>query len=445
MNEPSGVSLVPKEIAARKIVEKLVRNGYQALYAGGYVRDMLLGLEAGGDVDIATNASPETITGLFPRTVSVGEQFGVTVVVCEGVPFEVATFRSDQGIADGRHPGHVVFTDAREDALRRDFTINGMFFDPLSNQVLDYVGGREDLQKKVVRAIGDPALRFEEDYLRLVRAIRFAARFEFTIEDATWNAIAAKKEGIRRISAERILQELDKMLTGPHPDRAIELLHRSGLLAIILPEVETLSGVKQPEKFHPEGDVFVHTIKALSLLSSPSLILAWSVLLHDIGKPPTMQVTDRIRFHNHNLVGARMAEELLRRLKAPVALIEAVTACIENHMNFMNVTKMRLSTLKKFLSRPTLEDELELHRVDCLASHGDIENYHFLKRKQTELPVHVIKPEPLLRGQDLIDLGLKPGPVFGTLLKEAYDLQLEDAFADKEAALDWLKGKISNR
>jgi poly(A) polymerase len=434
-----------RERAARRIARQLVDNGHQALFAGGYVRDLFMGGAGRGDIDIATDAAPERIARIFPRTMGVGEHFGVMIVVEDGMPFEVATFRADKGIADGRRPAQIEFTNAKEDAARRDFTINGLFLDPGTGDIIDYVGGRDDLKRRVVRAIGDPALRFAEDYLRLLRAVRFSARFDFIIEPATWAALIAAREGIRRISAERIFQELDKMLCGPHADRAMDLLRQSGLLAIILPEVDALAGVAQPAEYHPEGDVLAHTLKTLSFLESPSSVLAWSALLHDIGKPSTMRVSDRIRFNNHHIAGAAMAGDILKRLKASNEFIANVVACIDNHMNFMNVTKMRLATLKKLLSRPTFADELALHRIDCQASHGGLENWDFLKIKREELSAEMVKPPPLLRGQDLIDRGLAPGPCFRTILNEAYDLQLEEKFTDRESACEWLRERIRNR
>jgi tRNA nucleotidyltransferase/poly(A) polymerase len=431
----------PKETAALSIVKRLAGAGFAALYAGGYVRDMALGvgLADRGDIDIATSATPQQIGGLFPSVVGVGEHFGVMIVVVDAMPFEVATFRRDVGSIDGRHPESVTFTGAGEDAQRRDFTINGMFFDPMTDTIIDHVNGSRDCAAGIIRAIGDPKLRFAEDYLRLIRAIRFAARFGFAIEPLTWSALCENIAGINRISAERIFQEMDKILAFPHADKALAMLHESGLLSILFPEIERCVGVAQPEQFHPEGDVFTHTVKALSLLDRPTQRLAWSVLLHDIGKPVTMVLADRIRFSNHDVAGARMADNLLHRLKAPAALIEGVCEIIVNHMNFMNVQKMRLSTLKKFLARPTLEDELELHRVDCLASHGDISNHDFIRQKQTEMPVQEIKPPALLNGRDLIALGMTPGPLFGKILDEAYDLQLEEKLATREDALEWLK------
>ena len=432
-----------KEQAALEIVKRLTGKGYKALYAGGYVRDMLMTGAEPGDIDIATNARPTEITSLFPQVIGVGEHFGVMIVVKNGIPFEVATFRSDLGTLDGRHPRQVEYTNEEQDAQRRDFTINGMFFDPLKQQVLDYVSGREDLRQKLVRAIGDPGLRFEEDFLRLLRAIRFAARFDFTIEENTWKALQEKVGGIARVSPERIFQEIDKMITGPNSEKALELLDHSGLLSRALPEVAATKGVRQPEEFHPEGDVFIHTCKTLSLLVRPSRIVAWSALLHDTGKPGTMTVSDRIRFSNHQHAGAVIAAQTLRRLKAPGSLIEGVCECIENHMNFMNVRKMRLSTLKKFLSRPWFEEEMDLHRADCLASHGDVSNYDFLRQKQKEIPLHEAKPRPLLTGKDLIALGFTPGPAFGKILVEAYDAQLEAKIATKEEAVSWAKQLLS--
>ncbi|MBN1757635.1 MAG: CCA tRNA nucleotidyltransferase [Chitinispirillaceae bacterium] len=426
--------------AAMHIIRKLVSSGYEALFAGGSVRDMLLSGRIDGDIDIATNALPEAVSRLFPQTVPVGAKFGVVVVIIGGVPFEVATFRSDRGIADGRHPADVVFTDARNDALRRDFTVNGLFYDPVSGEIHDYVNGREDLSGKVIRAIGNPDLRFSEDYLRMLRAVRFAARFSFSIEEATWEALQRNASHIKAISVERIFGELDKMLCGLHPDHALALLDTSGLLEQVLPEVASLKGVGQPPQFHPEGDVFEHTRKALSLLGKhPSPVLAWSVLLHDIGKPATMTVSDRIRFNGHDQAGAKSAWLLLRKLHSSNVLADEVEACIANHMNMMQVKNMRLGTLKKLLARPTIDDELELHRIDCLASHGNTENYGFLREQRRRFAAEQIRPEPLLRGRDLVELGLSPGPLFGEMLSAVYDLQLEEVLSSKEDALKWLR------
>jgi len=437
--------MTQKEIAALRIVKRLKDRGYAGLYAGGYVRDMVLSCPEKGDIDIATSATPRQIAELFDNVIPVGEHFGVMIVVADAIPFEVATFRTDVGVGDGRRPSAVAFADdAEADAQRRDFTINGMFYDPLTDTIIDHVDGQKDCKLGIVRAIGDPGLRFTEDYLRLVRAVRFAARFGFSIETRTWDALRERAAGISAVSAERIFQETDKIIAGPHPDKALVLLHESGLLSILFPELERCAGVAQPAEFHPEGDVFSHIVKALSLLDKPSQRAAWGVLLHDIGKPGTMVLADRIRFSNHDVTGARMAEHLLRRLKAPSALIEDVYEIIVNHMNFMNVQKMRLSTLKKFLARPTLADELTLHRVDCMASHGDISNFYFIRKKQVELSALEIKPKALIGGRDLIELGMTPGPGFGTILDEAYDLQLEEKLTSRDEAMSWVKGKYGS-
>jgi poly(A) polymerase len=427
----------PKQYdSAVRVVKALRDGGFEAFFAGGWVRDRVMGGGGASDIDIATSAAPEEIRRLFGRTVGVGEQFGVMIVVEGGAPFEVATFRSDVGVKDGRHPERVVYTDAKNDALRRDFTINGMFYDPISGEVIDYVGGREGINARVIEAIGDPRERFAEDDLRMLRAVRFAARFGFEIEGRTLSAIREGAARIAGISAERVFAEINKILTGPNPQRGVELLRGAGLLEHALPEVARLCGVEQPAQFHPEGDVLAHTVKALAMLpKNPSQALAWAALLHDVGKPLTMTVTDRIRFNNHHHAGAKLAVDIMRRLRAPNALISAVEAMVENHMNFMNVGKMRLSTLKKFLSRETILDELELHRADCLSSHGELCNYDFVREKLESFEAEQIKPKPLVGGRDLIEMGLKPGPAFGRLLGEVYDLQLEERVASRDEAL----------
>ncbi len=424
---------------AVEIIEVLRERGYEALFAGGSVRDMLLGEGKSSDIDIATNATPSTINEIFNHVIGVGEHFGVMLVIEKGMQFEVATFRSDGYSHDGRHPEKVVFTDAKTDALRRDFTINGMFYDPINDEVIDYVGGEEDLKKGIIRTIGNPNERFSEDYLRLLRAIRFASRFSFDIEKSTFEAIKNNASNITKISFERIFQEIDKMLANVHRAEAIEMLSDVGLLKEVLPEVEAMKGVEQPPQFHPEGDVFVHTLLALKNLKNPSQVAAWSALLHDIGKPPTMRITDRIRFNNHHRVGSNMSREVMHRLKCSNNLTDDVCECVDNHMNFINVTNMRLSKLKRFLARPTLEDELNLHWADCMASHGGVENYDFIREKQQEYAHDIIKPDPLIGGKDLIKLGFKPGPLFGKILDKVYDLQLEDEIKNRDEALDWVK------
>jgi poly(A) polymerase len=429
----------PKYQIALSIIRQLHKAGYEALIAGGAVRDMLIGRKNEGDIDIATNARPEEVIRLFPHTIAVGAKFGVIIIINNGHQFETATFRSDNGIADGRHPSGVVYTNAENDALRRDFTINGLFFDTTTHQVLDYVGGQVDIEARIIRAIGDPFHRFREDYLRMLRAIRFAVQLDFSIEKSTWNAIVQYAKKITAISVERIFTELDKMFRSLQPDRALELLDSAGLLRVLMPEVVAMKGVEQPKQFHPEGDVFEHTKKALKLMAgTTSSTLAWSVLLHDIGKPETKVVTDRIRFNNHDQVGALTARQILRRFHTSNLFIEKVSTCIIHHMHFMNVQKMRLGKLKKFLSRETIETELELHRIDCLASHQNCENYYFLKRQLQNSKTELLKPEPLLRGRDLIELGFKPGPQFSDILSTVYDAQLEETVSTRTEAIEFV-------
>ena len=429
-----------KYTAAIKICTKLSNAGHEALFAGGIVRDMLLGKIGNDDIDIATDAAPSRIEELFHHTVPVGAQFGVMIVVQDGIPFEVATFRTDIGGADGRHPSEVCYTNAENDALRRDFTINGLFYDPRTESVIDYVGGEEDIRGGILRAIGDPHRRFEEDYLRMLRAIRFAARFGFTIEKETWNALCENVAFIGKISVERIFAELTKMFCSTNPRRALDLLNESGLLNVVLPEVSAMKGVEQPEQFHPEGDVFEHTRIAMELLGEyPDPVLAWSVLLHDIGKPLTKTVSDRIRFNSHDQIGMQMSYRILRRLHAANTLVENVGACVGNHMNFMHVRQMRLSTLKKFLSRPTIDSELEMHRIDCLASHGNCENYVFLKERLSVLQQDAIKPVPFIRGRDLLSLGFREGPGIGSILEDLYDRQLDEEIHSRDEALEYVR------
>ncbi|ERP30840.1 CCA tRNA nucleotidyltransferase [Chitinivibrio alkaliphilus] len=428
---------------AKEIVATLQNCGYIAYFAGGCVRDMLRGQREFNDIDIATSARPDQVRAVFKRVVPVGESFGVMLVLCGKTSFEVATFRRDSSYSDGRHPDHVYFSTPQEDARRRDFTINGMYYDPLTDEIHDYIGGQKDLEKQRISTIGDAKERFAEDYLRMLRAVRFAARFSYTIDAATRDAITLLAQNITRVSAERIFQELDKMMRGPTPDIALALLDELGLLQYVLPEVAAMKGVAQPEEFHPEGDVFAHTKQVLSFLPThPSSSLAWAALLHDVGKPPTQTFEDRIRFSGHNTVGARMAEKILRRLRGSNKLCDEVVAMIDNHMNFMHVQQMRKGKIKRFLSRPTIEEEIVLHRADCLASHGDTDNCRFLRSIQEEFREEDLRPEPLLRGKDLIALGLSPSPRFGKLLSAVYELQLEEEVETREEALAWVK-KIS--
>src|SRR4051812_16388453 len=372
------------EQTAREIVRKLRAAGHVAYYAGGCVRDLLRG-EVPKDVDVATDARPEMVQRIFPRTYAVGAHFGVIVVLENESQFEVATFRSDGAYLDGRRPVEVHFATAQEDAARRDFTINGMFFDPEKNEVIDFVGGRADLDRKLIRAIGDPAQRFAEDRLRMLRAVRFATVLGFEIDPATWEAVVVSAPSIMQISAERIREELVKIFLSPNRARGWDLLNASGLMGAVLPEIEAMKGCEQPPQFHPEGDVFKHTRIMLELLPDiASLPLVFSVLFHDIGKPPTATVdeTGRIRFNGHDRVGAEMTEALMLRLRFSRAEIDATVEAVRQHMVFKDVPKMRVAKLKRFMARPTFDDELELHRVDCASSHGMLDNYEFLVGKR---------------------------------------------------------------
>ena len=429
------------ESTARDIARRLREQGHIAYFAGGSVRDLLRG-ETPKDIDIATDARPDAVQAIFARTYAVGAHFGVIVVLENGLQFEVATFRSDGAYLDGRRPTQVHFSTAEEDAARRDFTINGMFFDPVANEVIDFIGGRADLEGRVIRAIGDPAERFAEDRLRILRAVRFATVLGFEIEPSTWTAVVASASSINDISAERIREELVRIFLSPNRARGWDLLDSSGLMAAILPEVEAMKGCEQPPQFHPEGDVFKHTRIMLELLPrEASLPLVFSVLFHDIGKPPTSSVDEegRIRFNGHDRIGAEMTEAIMERLRFSRAEIDATVEAVRQHMVFKDVPNMRVAKLKRFMARPTFDDELELHRVDCASSHRMMENYDFLRQKKEEFANEPIIPPPLVRGDDLIALGLKPGPRFGEILEAVETRQLEGALKDREEALEWVR------
>jgi len=435
--------MTPMELTARALVDRLRTAGYLAYFAGGCVRD-LVRQQTPKDIDIATDARPEEVQKIFRRTHAVGAHFGVVVVVEDDRQFEVATFRSDGAYLDGRHPVAVNYSSPEEDARRRDFTINGMFFDPPNDAVIDFVGGREDLAAGIVRAIGDPAQRFAEDRLRLLRAIRFATVLQFEIEPLTWEAIIQAAPGIKEISAERIREELVRIFLSPQRVRGWDLLDASGLMKAVLPELEAMKGCEQPPQFHPEGDVFRHTRLMLDLLPEKvSLPLVLSVLFHDIGKPPTSSVDNdgRIRFNGHDRVGAEMTEAIMQRLRFSRAEIDATVEAVRQHMVFKDVPNMRIAKLKRFMARPNFADELELHRVDCASSHGMLDNYEFLQRKQTEFASEPIIPPPLVRGDDLIALGMKPGPRFREILDAVETQQLEGELSDRDEALAWIKKK----
>src|SRR5256886_293927 len=429
------------EKTAREIAQRLCERGHIAYFAGGCVRDMVRGLPA-KDFDIATDATPDIVQKIFPRTYAVGVAFGVVVVVEDGLNFEVATFRSDGAYLDHRHPVDVRFSSPEEDAKRRDFTINGMFFDPEKNEVIDFVGGKDDLKAKLIRAIGDPAARFSEDRLRILRAVRFATVLNYKIDNRTWEALVGNAEEINEISAERIREELVRIFLSPNRVRGWDLLDESGLLRAILPELDAMKGCLQPEQFHPEGDVFQHTRLMLELLpENVSVPLVLAVLFHDVAKPVTAMVdeTGRIRFNEHDQIGATMTESIMERLRFSRAEIDAAVEMVRQHMVFKDVPRMRVAKLKRFMARPTFEEELELHRVDCASSHQMMDNYEFLLRKREEFANEQIIPPPLVRGDDLIALGMKPGPTFGEILEAVETLQLEGALKDRQEALEWVK------
>ncbi len=439
---------------ATNIVRELRNRGFQAYFAGGCVRDMLLGLEP-TDYDVATDATPPEVMRIFPETYAVGAQFGVVLVpASHDMPrpatpsehpnyVEVATFRNDGPYSDGRHPDQVRYsTDPKEDVRRRDFTINGLLMDPLDdNRVLDFVGGRDDLKAQVIRAIGDPELRFQEDKLRTLRAVRFAARFHYVIEPATFGSIQRLAPLIHQVSKERVRDELTKMLTEGSARQAFELLDETGLLKQVLPEVDRMHGVEQPPQYHPEGDVWIHTLLLLEKLPAKcSRTLAWGTLLHDVGKPPTFRIApDRIRFDGHVEVGVRMAEEICHRLHFSNDDTRQIMALVANHMRFGDAEKMKQSTLKRFMRLPKFEEHLELHRLDCLSSHCNLSLYNFVRDRLEHSSAEEIRPTPLLTGEDLIELGYKPGPEFRSILSAVEDAQLEGSLRNREEALAFVR------
>jgi putative nucleotidyltransferase with HDIG domain len=438
------VSLIESKAAA--IVRRLRDAGHLAYYAGGCVRDMLRGVSP-KDYDIATAARPEQVQALFPRTVAVGAHFGVICVLDDGDQYEVATFRSDGAYIDGRHPQAVTFSSPREDAERRDFTINGMFYDPVDAQVIDFVGGHDDLDRRVLRAIGDAASRFGEDHLRMLRAVRFAAMLDFQIDPATWNALRALAPNIHAVSAERIREELVRIFLSPSRVRGLDLLDESGLLAQIIPEMMALKGCEQPPQFHPEGDVWIHTRIMLGLLPAEvSVPLVFAVLLHDIGKPPTYSLDPaegRIRFNAHDKVGAGMARRIMERLRFSRDEIDAAVEAVDQHMVFKDVQNMRVAKLKRFMARPGFDNEMELHRVDCQSSHAMLDNYDFIRAKQEEFANEPLIPPPLITGNDLIAIGWKPGPKFKEVLDAVQTRQLEGTLTGHDEALAWVRGEFA--
>jgi tRNA nucleotidyltransferase/poly(A) polymerase len=434
---------VTEWFAALEIAQRLRDGGYQALFAGGCVRDRLLQREP-KDYDIATNATPAQVLSLFPKGNEVGAHFGVILVRHQGHMIEIATFRTDGSYSDGRRPDQVVFATAEEDAQRRDFTINGLLEDPVSGEIIDYVGGRADLEAGLLRAIGDASKRFQEDSLRLMRALRFATGLGFAIEEKTWTAIVQQAPLLARIAPERIREELNRMLIHPSRAQAFQLLADSGLFTQFWPEVMDLIGCEQPPEWHPEGDVFVHTKIMLEMLEPEApLELVLAVLLHDIAKPPTRTVDadagGRIRFNGHDALGAEMAADMLRRLRYSNDTIDAVVPMVARHMQFMNVQQMRTAKLKRFMATPTFEHELELHRVDCGSSNGFTDNLDYLIAKREEFSREPLIPEPLMTGRDLINAGFQPGPLFREILDAIQIEQLEGRLHTREEAFAYFQ------
>ncbi len=434
--------MIQQERHARTIVQTLRRQGYTAYFAGGCVRDRLLGLQA-KDFDIATDARTAEVQALFPHTIPVGAQFGVSLVVLDDMPYEVATFRADGAYLDGRHPVAVRFSDAREDALRRDFTINGMFFDPVTDAVIDYVGGQADLTNHIIRAIGDPPARFHEDRVRLLRAVRLAARLGFAIEPETWRAVRRLAPTLTEMAWERIGDEVVKILTEGSAQPGMALLAESGLLEIILPEIMALRGVAQSPDFHPEGDVFVHTLLVLHHLDGmeqPSETLALGALLHDVAKPVCRgQKGERVTFYGHCEQGADMAVDICQRLKRSRPTWERVAFLVKNHLRLLDAPRMRPAKLKRFLRLDGMEELLALARLDALASNGNLEAYTFCRQKLSALGPEELRPPRLLSGRDLIQLGFQPGPQFSTILDALEEAQLEGRLLTRQAALSWVQ------
>ena len=442
-SQGSDDALTLREGAVR-IVRVLRESGFSAYWVGGCVRDIEMG-RTPHDYDIVTDAHPEQVTAVFPEARQVGAQFGVVVVPVEGRLYEVATFRAEGPYLDGRRPSRVEFVDAAADVHRRDFTINGLLYDPLSGATIDLVGGREDIAGRRVRTIGDPDQRFSEDHLRMLRALRLAAELEFKIEEETFAAIRSQAQGIASVSAERIRDELLRLLVGLGRGTALRRLRASGLLAVILPEVEATVDVEQPAEFHPEGDVFVHTVLAVERLRDPSPILALATLLHDIGKPATQTHEDRIRFNEHDKEGARLAAEICRRLRLSSADAARVETLVREHLRVKDLPQMRPAKATRFLLRDDAEDHLELHRADCLASHGHLDIYHWAVAARAALLAEHPAISPLLTGDDLIALGYRPGPAFKAMLDAAWDAQLEGQVRSPEEARAFVRAQFPHR
>jgi len=439
-----------KRTGASDIIGRLRREGFEAFFVGGCVRDHLRGVKP-GDYDIVTSALPAQVIRLFERTVAVGAKFGVVIVVSGGHTYEVATFRSDDVYEDGRRPSGIRFSTAREDVLRRDFTVNGLLMDPVTGEVIDYVRGRADIEQKMIRTIGDPAVRFNEDYLRMLRAVRFTANLDYSIDPQTQKAISIHAGKIGGISAERISEELQKILTRGGARKGFELLSETGLLKQILPEVERMRGVEQPPRFHPEGDVWEHTMLMLDTLSvetapHTSPALAWGALLHDVGKPLSRAEDENgVHFYGHTKLGEHIAEDIAGRLRFSRVQREQVISLIHHHMAFMNVQKMRPSRLKRFLRMPDFDLHMQLHRLDCLASHGMVDHYEFCKDRLANMEPDALHPPRFLTGDDLIKMGYAPGRRIGEILHLLEEEQLENRISSKEDAMAFVQTHFKER
>ncbi|MEX1000267.1 MAG: CCA tRNA nucleotidyltransferase [Thermodesulfobacteriota bacterium] len=426
---------------AREVVVELRKAGHKAFCVGGCARDTLLGIEP-KEYDITTSATPEEVSEIFPHTVPIGVSFGVILVITGKYQFEVATFRKDQSYTDGRHPDKVIYSsEEQEDVRRRDFTINGMLYDPVQEEVIDYVDGIRDIKSKIVQTIGDPYERFNEDKLRMMRAIRFSSRYNFELNLDTFQAIEKLAVDITQVSSERIRDEITKIITQSNPGHGLNMLSVSGLLKYILPEVEIMHGVEQPPEFHPEGDVFIHTCLVLDKLHknqgglvSPELAIG--ALLHDVGKPPTFSVSDRIRFNGHDKLGADMSKRICRELKFSNKQIEVIYALIRDHLKFKDVFNMKKSTLKRFIGMPHFEEHMALHLADCQASHGLTAAYDFVMEKYNDFEEEEIKPAPLISGRELIEMGYKPGPLFSDILNFVEEAQLEGEITNTQEAIE---------
>lgn len=434
----------PAATGAVEVVRRLQNAGFIAYWAGGCVRDLVMGRPA-KDYDVATNAIPDKVMELFPESVAVGKSFGVVRVPLCGQWYEVATFRQDGRYEDGRHPSQITFSDPQTDAERRDFTVNALFYDPLSEEVMDYVGGLVDLERRVIRAVGEPRRRFDEDQLRLLRAVRFAATLGFALDPATATAIRETAPRILSVSVERIREELSRIwVEAQQAGAALVMLQELGLLQAILPEITAMQGVEQPPEYHPEGDVFQHTVAMMDAMKTSDTRLAWAVLLHDVGKPPTAQLKEgRWRFECHANVGEEGARAIMQRLKFSNDDMDAIAYMVGNHMRFVDVRSMRRATLRRLVGAPTFPQELELHRLDCTSCHGDLENYRFLGEFRRQMESEPVLPPPWVSGRDIMALGVEEGPAVGVWRKRAYDAQLEGAVADREALLSWLAEQIT--